>query len=150
MEDWQENIKKARQHFQIADHMTYVSFVILKENRLMIKIINELYISATSLIKAILKYEEDRGNVRLYTDSNLNFRTFKGVYKKYISEEEFKNLVLIMRLERQHKDSPMEFVKKDTLVIMNEDRYETINIEKLREIAGRFRISLNKVQTRLT
>jgi len=150
MEDWKENLKKAKQHFDVADHMAYVSFVILKENRLLIKIINELYISVTSLIKSILKYEADKGRIKIYSDSNINFRTFKEkVSDKYFTKEEFNNLITIMQLEKQHKSSPMEFVKKDTFVIMLDDHYETLTIEKTRMVLAKLKGSLNKTVLKL-
>lgn len=150
MENWQESLKNAKQHFEIADHMAYVSFVILKENRLLVKILNELYLSSTHLIKAMLKYEADRGKIKLYTDSIINFKTFKErVSDKYLTREELKNLLMILQLERQHKDSPMEFVRKNTFVIMIEDRYETLTIEKVRDIVSKLRGSLNKVGGKL-
>ena len=150
MENWQESLKNAKQHFEIADHMAYVSFVILKENRLLVKILNELYLSSTHLIKAMLKYEADKGKIKLYTDSIINFKTFKErVSDKYLTREELKNLLMILQLERQHKDSPMEFVRKNTFVIMIEDRYETLTIEKVRDIVSKLRGSLNKVSGKL-
>jgi hypothetical protein len=150
MESWQENLKKAKQHFEIADHMAYVSFVILKENRLLVKILNELYVSVTSMIKAMLKYEADKGRIKLYSDSILNFKTFKEkISDKYLTKEELKNLLMIMQLERQHQDSPMEFVRKNTFVIMIDDKYETLTIEKVREIVSKLRGSFNKVSLKL-
>ena len=115
----------------------------------MVKILNELHISVISLIKAMLKYEVDNRRVRLYPDSVLNFKTFKEkISDKYLTKEELKNM-MIMQLEKQHKDSPMEFVKKDTFVIIIKDRYKTLTIEKVREIVSRLRGSLNKVSEML-
>jgi hypothetical protein len=146
MEKWPESLKKAKQHFDIADHMAYVSFVILKENRLMIKIINEMYSSVICLIKAMLDYEFENKRIRIYHDSALNFKTFRErVGNMYLAKKEMELILIIINLEKQHKQSEMEFVKNEKFVIMNGERYETLTIEKIKGLLSILRGIMNKV-----
>ena len=77
MEKWQENLEKAKHHFKVADHMIYVTFPLLKENRLMIKVLSEMYESVNYLITALLQYAYYFRKIPLYKDPLLNLKTFK-------------------------------------------------------------------------
>jgi len=146
MEGWQESLKKARQQYDIADHMAYVSFVILKEKRLMIKIVNEMYNSVISLIKAMLVFEAEKRRIRLSSDSSVNFKTFRErVAGVYLNKTELNNILNIMQLEKEHKQSEMEFVKQEKFVILNGEKYETLTIDKLKEMLSTLKGSLNKI-----
>ena len=61
--NFHKNFEDAIRHLQIADHMAYVTFPLVNEKRLMIKIFDETYKSVVNSINAILKYEIGRSNV---------------------------------------------------------------------------------------
>ena len=144
-EMWERCIDKAKERFKIADHMAYVSLSILKENRLMIKIVSELAESAKNLIKAFLYYEYSFKRVKLYHDPQLNLKTFIGkIAPKYITKEELNSIIKILKIEKQHKVAPVEFVRKEKFVILLGDRYETLTVEIVREFLNFMRISLAK------
>jgi len=131
---WQENLEKARHHFKVADHMAYVTFTILKENRLMVKILSEIAMSLNYLIKAILQYEYSFKRVSLYKDPYLNLKTFKEkIAPKYLTRDEINVLIKIIEIEKKHELSSLEFVKKEKFVILIGDKYETLTIERIKE-----------------
>lgn len=132
-EVWQENFEQANKHLKIADHMAYVTFSLLKDFHLLGKILSELAISARFFISGLLQYEYSRKQIPLYQDPKLNFKTFKEkIAPRYFSREDFDILVKILEIEQKHKKSAMEFVKKEKFVIMNNDKYETLTIEKIK------------------
>lgn len=150
-ETWHQDFEQAKRHFKIADHMAYVTFTLLKENRLMIKILNELYLSTRHLIRSILQYEYAYKRVQLYKDPVLNLKTFRQkIAPLYLAPEEISKVLQILELEKKHKDSPLEFVKKDKFVIMLGDRYETLTIEKIKEFIVVLRKLLSKITVRIT
>ena len=57
MEKFQENLVQAIKNLQIADHMAYVTYPLINEKRLLLKIFDEIYKSIISCINAILNYE---------------------------------------------------------------------------------------------
>jgi hypothetical protein len=129
-----ENLAKARNHLKIADHMTYVAFPIIKDNRLIIKILNELAEAMLLLIKAILQNEVKHGRATAYDEPSKNLITFlQGVAPMYLAPFEIENTLSILDLRNKHKKAPLEFVKNEKFVIMIGDKYETITIAKIKE-----------------
>ena len=76
MEKFHQDLKEAIKSLQIADHMTYVTFPLVNEQRLLLKIFDEIYKSIISCINAILNYEYMYKRIKLYTDNKENIRTF--------------------------------------------------------------------------
>jgi len=126
-------MEEARRHFKTADHMAYITFTLLKENRLIIKILNELSESVSNLIKAFLYYESDFKRVSLYRDPARNMKTFvEKIAPRYMEREDLKNLLKILDIIKKHKSASVEFVKKDKFVMLLGEEYETVDIEKVK------------------
>tara|TARA_Y100000034_G_C6906665_1_gene420994 strand:- start:4182 stop:4661 length:480 start_codon:yes stop_codon:yes gene_type:complete len=143
LEKWDEFLAESQKHLKTADHMAYVTLSILKENRMLIKIVMELAESARSLIKAFLHYEYHLKRIKLYRDPQMNLKTFiDKIAPKYLTKDDLKNLVNVLKIEKNHKDAPVEFVKKDTFVILLGDKYETLTVETVREFLNSMRISV--------
>jgi len=121
MEKFKEDFKEALKHLRIADHMTYVTFPLLNEKRLLLKIFDEIHNSIASCINSILNYEYYYKRIDLYSTSRDNLDTFFSVAKNYnISNEHIKKIKEIFEINRKHKQSAMEFVKKEKFVIMSD------------------------------
>lgn len=121
MEEFDKNLKEAIRHLHIADHMLYVTFPLIKENRLLLKIFDEIYASIINSINSVLKYERFYKRIDLYSNSGDNFDTFIRIAKNYgISNEHLKKIKEIIAINNRHKQSSMEFVKKDKVVIMSD------------------------------
>ncbi len=121
-EKFQENLKEAIRALQIADHMTYVTFPLIKEQRLILKIFDEIYKSIIGCINAILNYEYLYKRIKLYRDNNDNMQTFidKCAKNYTLNNEQIKKIKEILDLNKKHKQSAMEFVKKDKVVILSD------------------------------
>ena len=144
-EKWQACFVEAQKHFKTADHMSYISFSILKENRLMIKIVGELAVVVTNLIKAFLYYEASLMQVKLYKNPQRNLKTFiEKIAPKYIDKEISKDIIRVLEIIRKHQKAPVEFVRKDKFVMLLGDRYETLTIQRVRELLNSVRIFLFK------
>ena len=112
--NFHKNFDDAVRHLQIADHMAYVTFPLINEKRLMIKIFDETYKSVINSMNAILKYEIGRSNVK--------FNEFSKIARKYgLFDEQIKKLRDIIVIQKKRKESSMEFIKKDKLVIMSDN-----------------------------
>ena len=83
MEQYEQNLKEAARHLQIADHMTYVTFPLINDHRLLLKIFDEIYGSIIGCVNAILNYEAMYKRIKLYSGINDNFNTFARIGKNY-------------------------------------------------------------------
>lgn len=132
---WRAHLVEAKQHFKNANHLAYVTLTLLKENRLMIKILMDLHKSATSLIKAFLEYESENKQIQLSKDPSKNLQTFlEKVAPKYLESSEIELVSSILKVAKQHKEAPLEFVKRQTFVIYHNGRYETLTQEGLKSL----------------
>lgn len=120
-EKYFESLALAHRNIQIADHMTYITFPLVKEKRLLLKVLSELGASILNTINAILQFEYYWKRIQIYQDAKANFETFKRISLRYnITPEQLKILQEILSLAERHKKSPFEFVKNDRIIIMSE------------------------------
>ena len=122
MEKFELELEQAIKSLKIADHMTYVTFPLVQEKRLLIKIFDEIYKSIINSINSILHYEYMYKRIRLYNNHYDNFQTFATKCAKTynLTNEQVKKIKEIIELNKKHKESAMEFVKKDKIVILSE------------------------------
>jgi hypothetical protein len=134
MEKFQEHLEKADSSLKTADHLVYITFPLIKENRLLKKILEGLGNSAYDVFMAILEYEYLYKRIRLYGTNKENFETFKRCAQRYnLTEEEVEVMNKIFCLVEKYKESSFEFIRKNKLVMMSENlKTESINLEQLK------------------
>lgn len=135
-EKFQENLDEAIKNLQIADHMTYVTLPLINDKRLLLKIFDNIYKSIIGCINAILNFEHLYKRIKLYSSINENMQTFVNrCAKNYeLTNEQVKKIQEIITLNKQHKQSAMEFVRQDKIVIMSDSLgTQTIDIQKIKE-----------------
>lgn len=122
MEKYKNDLMEASRHLRIADHMAYVTFPLVNEHRLLLKIFDEIYLSIINCVNCILNYESLYKRIRLYSSFNENFNTFIRIGKNYdLSSEQIKKIREIVDLNKKHKNSAVEFVKQNKIVIMSDN-----------------------------
>ncbi len=145
-----ENLDKAAKTLQTADHMLYMTYPIVKEKRLLLKILNEIYLVVVSIVNAILQYEYLYKRITLYKDAKTNFEIFKQrcAPRYNISPEQTAKILEVFNLTEKHKKSPFEFVRKDRIVIMtNALKTDTVTIDKMKEYIFLSKDLLRKAET---
>lgn len=136
MENFLEFLGSADKTIRIADHMTYITFPLIKDRRLLIKIVSEINKSVLDTINAILQYEAYYKRIPLYKDAAMNFKTFQErcAPRFGITKEELIKILALFSIMEKHKESPLEFVRKDKLVIMSNNAHaDTLTVENLKE-----------------
>ena len=136
MEKFIENLTTAEKTIRAADHMIYVTFPLIKDKRLLFKILHETKNAIALCINSILQYEYLYKRIKLYKDSRLNFKIFveKCVPRYGITKEEMNLILELFDFIEKHKESPFEFVKDEKIVILSSSlRPRTITIEKTKE-----------------
>ena len=128
------SLEKARKAIQMADHLSYITFPLIKENKLLLKILEELNIAIISMVNAVLQYEYLNKRIEIYNNAKDNFETFKNIAFRYsINDEQVRKIIEIINLAEKHKKSPFEFSKNDKIVIMSENMYpDILTLEKIK------------------
>jgi len=136
MEKFLENIVVAEKTIRTADHMIYVTFPLIKDKRLLFKILHEIKNALALCINSILQYEYLYKRIRLYKDSRLNFKIFveKCVPRYGITKEEMNLILELFDFVEKHKESSFEFVKDEKIVILSKSlRPKVMTVEKTKE-----------------
>jgi len=149
MEKFLENLQEAETKIQIADHMLYVTFPLLKDKKLLLKILQDTKIAISKCINSILQYEYLYKKIKLYNDPKTNFRTFqeKSSKRYNISEQEIKLILELFDIVEEHKKSSMEFMKNEKIIILSPSlQQKTITIEQVKEFLTLSKNILKKIQ----
>ena len=149
MEKIFKNLEKAEKEIQTSNHLLGVTYPLVQDKRLLLKILTEIKKGIASCMSAILQYEYLYGRIRLSSNPKENFKKFiKKCCPRYnISEIEIKRIIKLFELVEKHKASPLEFVKKDKIVILSENMdSEIITFEKVKEFLNSSKIILQKAK----
>jgi len=135
MDKKQEYLDLSLKHLQIADHMAYVTYPLVKEKKLLLKIFDEMYKSVINLVCASLIFENKKKNIKFNKDLKENMKIFIKLSKNYrITSEEIKKMSELIEINYKHKTSAMEFSRKENVVMMmdNLDTF-SLDIRKIKE-----------------
>ena len=136
MEKFLENLQKAQKIITSIDHMFYVTFPLIKDKRILIKILLETKTAIANCINSILQYDYLYKKINLYSKPEENFRTFskKSAPRYNITEPEINSIKELFNIVEKHKQSTFEFIKNDKIIILSENlKPESITFEKTKQ-----------------
>jgi len=136
MEKFQEALEKSRQNLKVAEHMVFVTYPFVKDNKILLAVVENIFLSMTNTMGALLHYERlfrqippfhDNYESKLRMFKEKLVRKFRIDQKNLLAMEELKNIIL------DHKKSPVEFSRANKLVICSDDySMKTISIESVK------------------
>lgn len=148
MQQFQDNLNKAIRHLQIADHMSYVTYPLVNDKRLLLKVFEEIYQSIINLMISIVDYETQLKDLNIPKNDEEKIKRFFEIYSRnYLTAEQIIRIKEIMQVNLKHKQSAVEFVRKDKIVIMLDDlKTHSIDIKIIKSyllIAKEFLMRIN-------
>ncbi len=138
MEQVRRNILEANNAFKTADHLAYVSYPLLKDNKLLLAITQNLYMAGLKGMDAVLHYEYLYKRITMMPvdfESRMQIFETKVAPKMNIRQGIPKIIKDLRFIMQQHKNSPMEFSRREKFVICNDDytTMKTIDIVMLKD-----------------
>ena len=123
MEKFIENLYEAEKAINKIDHIIYVTYPLVKDKRLLLKILVETKIAMAKLINTILQYEYLYKRVRLFKSPKENLKVFvnKCAPRYNITQDEVQLVLELFDIVEKHKNSPFEFRKDEKIVILSEN-----------------------------
>jgi len=152
MEKFLENIQEAKKIIQTIDHMLYVTFPLIKDKRLLLKIFLETKTAVAKCINSILQYEYLHKRIILHKNPKANFRTFeeKCAPKYKIKKQEIDLIYKLFDVAEKYKKSSFEFIKDEKLIILSENlKPDVLTIENAKEFIILAKNILNKIKERI-
>ncbi len=141
-------LEEAKRSLKMADHMIYITYPLLKENRLLIKILEQIYLVMLNVVKAVLQHEYYFKRIELQNNAEANFSIFTSLSGRYkITPEQVQNIKSVLILMEKHRKSPTEFVRRDKFVILSDDMSaESITAEMIKHFINDAKDILRKTE----
>lgn len=123
MQTFKNLILEANKHLRLADHMTYVTYPMIKDTKLLLSIIDNLDKALKKALDAYLYYERLYKRISFFPeDFNTKIDIFQRSSAIRYNLRQYPPLIKeINFIIKKHKESPVEFIKGDKLVICNGD-----------------------------
>lgn len=137
MEKFQEARERASKKLKVADHMITMTYPLVKDTRLLVSVMENLFLALTSSMASVLYYERLFKKIPPFHnnfDSKFNMFRAKIVPRYNINKEYVDMINEIKDIIVQHKKSPVEFSRKDKFVIAS-DTYnlKTISVDQIKK-----------------
>jgi hypothetical protein len=130
-----EHLQESERIVNSVDHMIYITFPLVKDKRLLFKILTEIKLAIVNCINAILQFEYINERITLYKSAKENFETFinRCSIRYKITKEEIASILELFDIIEKYKDSPMEFFRNEKIVILSENmKTKIITMEKIK------------------
>jgi len=151
MEEFQLARQKAQIKFKIADHMLTQTYPLVKDPKLLVAVMENLFLALTNAMASVLYYERTFKNIPPFVDNFENkFKIFKDrcTPKYRLSQVYIKLIADIKESVLAHRKSPIEFARKDNFVICSDNyRLKTISIEQIKEYIEMTKTFLKETDT---
>lgn len=137
MERFEEERNKALQNLRIADHMLHVTYPLLHDPKLLLGVMDNIFLALTHTMGAILHYDRFFKRIPPFHDnfeSKFNMFKLKCMPSYKIDRKVAETILGIKEIILLHRKSRVEFRKNDQYVICNPDySITTISISQIKE-----------------
>ena len=116
--------------------MTYVTLPIVNDQKLILKIFEEIFKSITNSVNSVMSYEFSNKNIILHKDNRENIKNFiENLARGYdLNEKEITKIKRLFEIDERYKQSAIEFVKKEKVIMMSDNLdINSINLEEIKE-----------------
>jgi len=151
MERFQEEREKAKRNIKIADHMLSVTFPLVKDPKLLLAILENIFLAYTNSIAAILYYERLFKRIPPFHEtfeSKLNMFREKCVLRYNLDKSYLLEVQNIKEIILEHKKSPVEFKRKDQFVICSDNyRIKSVSVQDIKKYIDRAKLFIEAMDT---
>lgn len=149
MEKFEEAGLKAKKNLHIADHMLTQTYPLIKDPKLLLAVMENVFLSLTNAVSSLLYYERFFQRIPPFQetfDSKFNMFKMKCAQKYKINLEYLALIQNVKEIIVQHKNSPIEFSRKDTFVICNGCyKVRTINVSMMKDFIKKTKLFIQEV-----
>jgi len=123
MDEHLSSREKALKHIRLADHMYSITLPMVKETKLLIAVLENIFLSFSYTMTALLEFERMNKRVPKFAnefESKLTQFQLKTMKNHSVPEKYVSTMLEIRDIIQNHKVSPIEFVRKDQFVICSD------------------------------
>ena len=141
--------REATKAFKIADHLIYVTFPLLNDQKLFATVAEKLKEALDKGMRAMLEFDYLYKRIQYVPTEFQNRLSLFQQYapKKYgFDPKHFITMQEVEEIVTRRKESPIEFIRRDRLVIASADyRLKTVNLEKIKQMVQNTKTFISKV-----
>ena|SRR3989344_4039906 len=129
-------LNKAKEQLNIADHLLYMTYPMVRENKLIISIAEDVYNSALYAMDALLMHERLYKRISLYPDDfSVKLDVLRKISARYNINKEIAIMIQDLKIFLdERKNSRVEFAKNDKYVLFNrKQELRSLGIERLKQ-----------------
>jgi hypothetical protein len=149
MERFLQLVKEANRAFETADHLAYVTYPLVNDNKLIISIAENLFKALTTGMEAILYYDRIYKRImHIPPDFHGKLELFKqnSIPRYNISREIVHLLNELSEVLNARAKSPIEFGRQDKFIICSKDyALKSLTITKVKDNINQSKPFMNKL-----
>jgi len=149
MERFLQLVKEANRAFETADHLAYVTYPLVNDNKLIISIAENLFKALSTGMEAILYYDRLYKRImHLPTDFNSKLEVFKqnSIHRYNIGREIVQVMNELAEVVDARNKSSVEFQRRNKFIICSNDyKLKTLTINKIKEQINLSKPFMNKL-----
>ena len=114
-----ESLHLANRYLKSADHIAYVTYPLVKDNKLIVAVLENLSRAVTNAMDALLQHEKINRSINTIPESfELRHQVLASLAVKYNISPSEEGLITDLRsMVHQRKKSAMEFIRKDKYIL---------------------------------
>ena len=149
MEEFQVLRDRALQKIKVADHMLFMTYPIVKDPKLLVAIVENVFASLEAGMGALLCHERLFKHIPPFHDSfpsKLEIFKTKMVPKYNFSPKYASMIMEIKSLLSEHRNSPVTFSRKDKFVICSASySIKTIDVNLVKKYIFESKVFVNNI-----
>lgn len=144
------NFDIAKRKLMIADHMLIMTYKQLKDPKILVAVLDNLHSGISAALTVVLTKERDYKRIPAYPETiegKMKVFREKLLAKTNLKDAQFKDMCEIVEMYREHKNSDIEFARKQQFVIAGKDyRLKTLSEDKLKKFISSAKITLQTLE----
>ena len=152
MEIFEQQLEEAKKAVKTADHLAYITYPIVLDNKLMLLIIENIYSALLKTMDSFLNYDKYYKRIPVVPEKiDEKISVFRSeICKRYnISSDIVLMAKDLKTITETRKNSNMEFFRKNEIVIVAEEftRVKTLNLKKVKDYINATKLLVNKADS---
>lgn len=129
MAEWDEQLMWAKYHLSVAKRLLD-NFENYETKRFLSGCMTEMAMAATGFVNAYLIYFHFENSIRIPKKSKDRVELFKQLGERNVT----RNILKIFEIRRAQKNSPIELLKGDKILLLDRGEYKALTRERLGEL----------------
>jgi len=132
-EFWDEQLVRSKYHLSVARRL-YDNFQNYEGKRFLSSSLTEMARGSACLVNAVLIYSHHKDKTRIPVSAKARLEIFEKAGNKMLGEKWTANILLIFKIKKAQRESPIELLKKDKVLLLDHGEYKALTVKRMEEV----------------